>query len=169
MLIYLPIYVMNRMSWIKDTKPEAVRLAKEREITYVPLDGDIAMIADGAGTGMLTLDLIKDEGGNAANFCEMGGMANARITNEFIEVVLANEKAKVLLITLIGGLTRMDEIAEGIAQYIRLHGKTIPIVVRMCGTQEEAGKAILKEIGIEPFDDMAKAVQAAVTIARMVE
>ncbi len=62
----------------------------------------------------------------------------------------------------------MDEIAEGIAQYVRTHNKTIPIVVRMCGTQEEAGRAILKEIGIEPFDDMAKAVQAAVAIARTV-
>ena len=152
----------------KGPKSEAERLAKEREITYVPLDGNIAMIADGAGTGMLTLDLIMDEGGRAANFCEMGGMANARVTNESMEVVLAKENLKVLLITLIGGLTRMDEIAEGIVQYVRTHNKTIPIVVRMCGTQEEAGRAILKEIGIEPFDDMAKAVQAAVAIARTV-
>jgi succinyl-CoA synthetase beta subunit len=149
-------------------KSEAERLANEREITYVPLDGNIAMIADGAGTGMLTLDLIQDEGGCAANFCEMGGLANAKITNESIEVVLANPKAKVLLITLIGGLTRMDEIADGIAQYVRANGKAIPMVVRMCGTQEELGKATLKEIGIEPFDDMAKAVKAAVAIARTV-
>ena len=153
---------------IKDSKTEAERLAKEREITYIPLDGNIAMIADGAGTGMLTLDLIQDEGGRAANFCEMGGLANARITNESIEVVLANPNAKVLLITLIGGLTRMDEIADGIAQYIRAHGKAVPMVVRMCGTHEELGKATLKEIGIEPFDDMAKAVQAIVAIARRV-
>ncbi len=78
----------------KGPKSEAERLAKEREITYVPLDGNIAMIADGAGTGMLTLDLIMDEGGRAANFCEMGGMANARVTNESMEVVLAKENAK---------------------------------------------------------------------------
>jgi succinyl-CoA synthetase beta subunit len=150
----------------KAPKTEAERLAAEREITYVALDGDVAMIADGAGTGMLTLDLIQDEGGRAANFCEMGGLANAKITNESIEVVLANPRAKVLLITLIGGLTRMDEIAEGIDQYVRAHGKSIPMVVRMCGTQEEVGKATLKAIGIEPFDDMAKAVQAAVALAR---
>jgi succinyl-CoA synthetase beta subunit len=152
----------------KGPKTEAERLANEREITYVPLDGNIAMIADGAGTGMLTLDLIQDEGGCAANFCEMGGLANAKITNESIEVVLANPKAKVLLITLIGGLTRMDEIADGIAQYVRANGNAIPMVVRMCGTQEELGKATLKEIGIEPFDDMAKAVKAAVAMARTV-
>jgi len=152
----------------KEPKTEAERLAKEREITYIPLDGNIAMIADGAGTGMLTLDLIQDEGGRAANFCEMGGLANAKITNESIEVVLANPNAKVLLITLIGGMTRMDEIGDGIVQYVRAHGKTIPLVVRMCGTQEEVGKATLKEIEIETFDDMAKAIQAAVAIARTV-
>ena len=152
----------------KKPKTEAERLAEEREITYVQLDGNIAMIADGAGTGMLTLDLIRDEGGYAANFCEMGGLANTKIMNESIEVVLANPKAKVLLITLIGGLTRMDEIAAGIAQYVRAHGKKIPMVVRMCGTQEEVGKATLHEIEIEPFEDLAKAVVAAVAIARTV-
>ena len=150
----------------KAPKTEAERLAAEREITYVALDGDIAMIADGAGTGMLTLDLIQDEGGRAANFCEMGGLANAKITYESIEVVLANPRSKVLLVTLIGGLTRMDEIADGIKQYLSEHSTSVPIVVRMCGTQEEVGKATLKKIGIEPFDDMVKAVQAAVTIAR---
>ncbi len=152
----------------KKPKTEAERLAEEREITYVPLDGNIAMIADGAGTGMLTLDLIRDEGGYAANFCEMGGLANTKIMNESIEVVLANPKAIVLLITLIGGLTRMDEIADGIAQYVRSHGRIVPLVVRMCGTQEEVGKATLHGIGIEPFEDLAKAVKAAVAIARTV-
>jgi succinyl-CoA synthetase beta subunit len=149
-------------------KSEAVRLALEREITYVPLDGNIAMIADGAGTGMLTLDMIQDEGGHSANFCEMGGLANAKITYESIEVVLANPKVAVLLLTLIGGLTRMDEIADGVAQYVKEHGKSVPMVIRMCGTQEEVGKATLRNVGIEPFDDMAKAVQAAVAIARTV-
>ncbi len=150
----------------KAPKTPAERLAKERGITYVALDGDIAMIADGAGTGMLTLDLIRDEGGRAANFCEMGGLANGKIMNESMEAVLANPRAKVLLVTLIGGLTRMDEIADGIAQYIRAHGRTVPMVVRMCGTQEEAGKATLKAVGIDTFDDMAKAVTAAVVMAR---
>jgi succinyl-CoA synthetase beta subunit len=147
-------------------KTPAERLATERGITYITLDGDIAMIADGAGTGMLTLDMIRDEGGQAANFCEMGGLANGKIMNEAMEAVLANPRAKVLLVTLIGGLTRMDEIADGIAQYVSAHGRTVPMVVRMCGTQEEVGKATLKAVGIDTFDDMAKAVYAAVVMAR---
>lgn len=153
-----------------DTAPhtEAERLAKQRGITYVPLGGNIAMIADGAGTGMLTLDLIHEEGGQAANFCEMGGLANAKITFEAMEVVMANPNASVLLMTLIGGMTRMDEIADGVAQYVNAYGKTKPMVIRMCGTQEEAGKATLRSVGIEVYDDMAKAVQAAVAITRTV-
>ena len=143
------------------------KLAKECEITYVPLDGDVAMIADGAGTGMLTLDLIQDCGGKAANFCEMGGLANAEIMEKSIEVVLANPRAAVLLITLIGGMTRMDDMAEGIARYVKGHEVSIPIVVRMCGTQEEAGKAILREVGIVPFDDLSKAVRFAVDLIKV--
>ncbi len=150
---------------VNDQSP-AEKLAKEYGLTYVPLDGDIAMIADGAGTGMLTLDLIQDEGGRAANFCEMGGQANAEYTRKAMEVALANPHARSLLITLIGGLTRMDEIAEGIADYVQSCGLKVPVAVRMCGTQEEAGKAILKSIDLEPYDDMGAAVKAAVAMAK---
>ncbi len=76
----------------------AEQLAAERGVTYVPLDGDIAMIADGAGTGMLTVDLIQDAGGRAANFCELGGHSNAQVMCQGMEVVLANPRAKALLI-----------------------------------------------------------------------
>ena len=76
----------------------AEQLAAERGVTYVPLDGDMAMIADGAGTGMLTVDLIQDAGGRAANFCELGGHSNAQVMCQGMEVVLANPKAKALLI-----------------------------------------------------------------------
>ncbi len=142
------------------------KLAKEYGLTYVPLDGDIAMIADGAGTGMLTLDLVQDEGGRAANFCEMGGQANAEYARKAMEVVLANPRAKSLLITLIGGLTRMDEIASGIEEYVNAFGLRVPVAIRMCGTQEEAGKAILKSVGLDTYDDMTVAVQAAVAMAK---
>jgi succinyl-CoA synthetase beta subunit len=144
----------------------AERLAEERGITFVLLEGDTGLIADGAGTGMLTLDLIQDAGGRAANFCEMGGHANASIMCQAIEVVLANPKVKALLISLIGGLTRMDEMADGIVRHLEQHEAAVPLVVRMCGTQEEAGKATLRAAGIEPFDDLLAAVQCAVERAR---
>lgn len=147
-------------------KTRTEQLAEERDITYVLLDGDIGLIADGAGTGMLTLDLIQDAGGRAANFCEMGGLANADIMCQAVEVVLANPKVKALLITLIGGLTRMDEMADGIVQYLKQNEAPVPMVIRMCGTREEVGKATLREIGMDTFDDLSEAVQSVVGLAR---
>jgi succinyl-CoA synthetase beta subunit len=144
----------------------AERLAEERGIVYVPLDGDVGLIADGAGTGMLALDLIKDAGGRPANFCEMGGLADPQVMAEAIEVVLANLSVRALLITLIGGLTRMDEMAEGIVQYARAHDTAIPIVIRMAGTQEEVGKATLSTAGFGTFDDLPEAVNEVVELSR---
>ena len=144
----------------------AEQLAEEHDLTYVLLDGNVGLIADGAGTGMLGLDLIQDAGGHPANFCEMGGLANAEVMCQAIEVVLANPRVDALLITLIGGLTRMDEIADGIVQYLQQHMVQVPLVIRMCGTQEELGKATLQEAGIEAFDDLPTAVGAVVSLAK---
>ena len=120
----------------RDGRSRSEELAEEKGITYVPLGGDVGMISDGAGTGMLTLDLIQDVGGQAANFCELGGQAGTESVRQALEVVLANPQVKVLLISLIGGLTRMDEVADGIVRYLEQHRRAVPLVIRMCGTQE---------------------------------
>lgn len=146
------------------TRPE--QLAEGTGITYVPLDGNIGMIADGAGTGMLTLDLIHLYGGRASNFCEMGGLSNADTMEKSITVILSDPRVKVLLIGLIGGMTRMDEMADGIVQYLKKADKRPPIVVRMCGTKADEGKARLKEVGIEAYEDLSAAVQDAVVRAK---
>lgn len=146
------------------TQPE--QLAEGTGITYVPLDGNIGMIADGAGTGMLTLDLIHLYGGRASNFCEMGGLSNADTMEKSITVILSDPRVKVLLIGLIGGMTRMDEMADGIVQYLKKADKRPPIVVRMCGTKADVGKARLKEVGIEAYEDLSAAVQDAVVRAK---
>ncbi len=83
-----------------------------------------------------------------------------------IEVVLANPNVKALLITLIGGLTRMDEMAEGIVLFAESYGTTVPTVIRMAGTQEEVGKATLKQAGFGTFDDLPAAVQSVVDLAK---
>jgi len=149
----------------KSGKTVAEQLAEERGITYVPLDGNVGIISDGAGTGMLTLDLTQDVGGQAANFCELGGLAGAESMLQALEVVSANPHVKVVLISLIGGLTRMDEMADGILNYLEQHGKSRPLVIRMCGTKEEVGKARLRTAGIETFEDLETAVRAAVKLA----
>lgn len=147
-------------------RTRAERLAEERNITYVLLDGNVGLITDGAGTGMLALDMIQDAGGRPANFCEMGGLASPDVMRQSIEVVLANPRVKALLIALIGGLTRMDEMAEGIVQYVEAHGAMVPTVIRMAGTRAEVGRATLKGAGIEAFEELPVAVQSVVGLAR---
>ena len=147
-------------------KTEAEQLAEKRSITYVTLGGDIGMISDGAGTGMLTLDLIHDTGGQPANFCELGGLANAESMEQALEIINKNTRVKVILIGLIGGLTRMDDVAEGILNYLKHYRKSKPLIIRMCGTGEEIGKAKLNKAGIEPLVDLEIAVNTAVQQAR---
>jgi succinyl-CoA synthetase beta subunit len=96
----------------------------------------------------------------------MGGLASPEVMCQSIEVVLANPNVKVLLITLIGGLTRMDEMAEGIVLFAESYGTTVPTVIRMAGTQEEVGKATLKQAGFGTFDDLPAAVQSVVDLAK---
>jgi succinyl-CoA synthetase beta subunit len=151
---------------VRTESSAAEALAREKDITYVLLDGNVGLIADGAGTGMAAVDLIKDAGGSPANFCEMGGLADARTIEESMGVVLANPRVQSLLITLIGGLTRMDHMGEGIARYVRTRDLNVPLVVRMCGTKEEVGKRLLREAGLQALDDLQQAVEQAVELAR---
>ena len=134
-------------------------------ITYVPLDGTVGLISDGAGTGMLTLDLIRDEGGAAADFCEMGGLTSPEVMYDAMSAVLSDDKVKSLLVVLIGGFNRMDERAEGIIRYRDERGLNVPIVVRMCGTMEEKGIEMMKEASLATCDDLLTAVKTAVKAA----
>jgi len=143
-------------------RSEPERLSEKYDISYVPLDGNIGIIADGAGTGMLTLDLVKDLGGKPANFCEMGGKAAAEAAEQAMEIVLSNPNVKSLLISLIGGLTRMDQVAEGIDAYLKKHGCHVPVSVRMCGTKAKEGIQILSTHGIDAKADLFVTAKMAV-------
>jgi succinyl-CoA synthetase beta subunit len=137
----------------------------EHTITYVPLDGTVGLVSDGAGTGMLTLDLIKDAGGSAANFCEMGGFTSPQVIYDALTEVLKNPSVKSLLVVLIGGFNRMDEMAEGILRYREDHDLPVPAVIRMCGTLEDVGKDMMKKGGIPTYDELLDAVKTAVALA----
>jgi succinyl-CoA synthetase beta subunit len=139
----------------------------EGTITYVPLDGNIGMISDGAGTGMLSLDLIRDFGGEAADFCEMGGLTSPDVMYQAMETVFnkATKELKSLLVILIGGFNRMDEMAEGIIRYKNDHGLSVPLFVRLCGTMETKGKKMMIDSGLPVFDDLEEAVEKAVMAA----
>lgn len=141
---------------------EAVR---SDTITYVPLDGTVGLISDGAGTGMLSLDLIRDAGGAAADFCEMGGLTNPQVMFDAMSMVLSDVKVKSLLVVLIGGFNRMDEMAEGIIRYREERGLNVPVIVRMCGTMEELGIEMMRKAGLTTCDDLLMSVKNAVAVA----
>lgn len=132
-------------------------------ITFVPLSGDIGLISDGAGTGMLTLDLVGDAGGKVASFCELGGITNAETMHRAMEKTMApGNTVKSLLIVLIGGFNRMDDMANGITRYMSEHNIDIPVFTRMCGTTEEEGFAIMKAHGLRYYTDLMETVRLSV-------
>ncbi|MCC8194864.1 MAG: hypothetical protein LIP28_09495 [Deltaproteobacteria bacterium] len=142
----------------------------EREnntITFVPLCGDVGLISDGAGTGMLALDLVGDAGGTVASFCELGGITTADTMYRAMEKTRApGNTGQSQLIVLSGGFNRMDDMANGITRYMREHAVTVPVFTRMCGTMEEEGFAIMKAHGLQYHTDLMETVRLCVAAAR---
>jgi succinyl-CoA synthetase beta subunit len=140
--------------------------ARKRNLTYVSLDGEVGIIGNGAGLCMGTLDLVQRAGGAAANFCDIGGGAKAEVVENALAVILMNPKVRGVLINVFGGITRGDEVARGLVQARDSLGMTLPLVVRLSGTNEEEGRAILKENGIEPGASGWEAAQKIVELTR---
>jgi succinyl-CoA synthetase beta subunit len=138
--------------------------AKKRGLTYVSLDGDIGIVGNGAGLCMSTLDLVQRAGGKAANFCDIGGGAKADVVENALAVILMNPRVRGVLINVFGGITRGDEVAKGIVTARDRLQMKLPLVVRLSGTREEEGRAILREHGIEPGVSAWEAAQKIVAL-----
>ena len=140
--------------------------ARKRGLTYVHLDGDIGCIGNGAGLTMNTLDLVKQHGGEPADFLDIGGGANAERVRNALEMVLLDPKVRGVFINIFGGITRGDEVARGIiAARDQLHIAK-PLVVRMTGTMEEEGRQLLEAAGIVPAATATVAAEAIVALTR---
>lgn len=137
---------------------------QEEGLPYVELEGNIGCIVNGAGLAMSTMDTLKDLGGEPANFLDIGGGASAKIMEEALEKVVLHKGVKVILINILGGITRCDEIARGILKVI--HKISVPVVVRLRGTNEEEGLNLLKEVGLKGESSMIKAAQAAIALGQ---
>ncbi len=142
------------------------REAKKRSLTYVSLDGEIGVIGNGAGLCMGTLDLVQRAGGKPANFCDIGGGARAEVVQNALEVILMNPRVKGVLLNVFGGITRGDEVARGLVEARDRLGMKVPLVVRLSGTREEEGRAVLKQNGIEPGANAWEAAQKIVALTR---
>jgi succinyl-CoA synthetase beta subunit len=141
--------------------------ARKRGLTYVHLDGDIGCIGNGAGLTMNTLDLVKQHGGEPADFLDIGGGATAERVRNALEMVLLDPKVRGVFINVFGGITRGDEVARGIiAARDELH-ITKPLVVRMTGTMEEEGRKLLQEAGIVPGKNATEAAESIVQLTRV--
>jgi succinyl-CoA synthetase beta subunit len=139
--------------------------ARSMDLTYVELNGDIGIIGNGAGLTMATLDTVMLYGGRAGNFLDLGGGASPDRIGKAVEFVLKDSRVKAIFVNVLGGITRCDDTAKGIIEARMKLGGNKPIVVRMMGTNEEEGKRLLHEAGIETNDTMEEAAQKAVKLA----
>jgi succinyl-CoA synthetase beta subunit len=142
------------------------REAKKRSLTYVSLDGEIGIIGNGAGLCMGTLDLVQRARGRPANFCDIGGGAKAEVVENALAVILMNPRVRGVLMNVFGGITRGDEVARGLVQARDSLGMTLPLVVRLSGTNQEEGRAILQQNRIEPAASGWEAAQKIVELTR---
>jgi succinyl-CoA synthetase beta subunit len=121
------------------------RMAKERGLIYVKLDGDIGILGNGAGLVMSTLDVVAEAGGSPANFLDAGGGSKAEAITSAVEVILSNPKVKAVLFNIFGGITRGDEVARGLIEAFDQIQPEVPFVVRLDGTNDEEGRRLLAE------------------------
>lgn len=139
--------------------------ARKSGLQYVELDGDIAIIGNGAGLVMATLDVIAHFGGRPANFLDVGGGASVEMMEKALDIALS-KPVKGLFINVFGGITRCDDIAKGLANYKREKNITVPMVVRLIGTNEGNGRTILKKNGISALDSMEAGAKRIVELVR---
>ena len=140
----------------KSQEDETEVLASQHDLNYVTMDGNIGCMVNGAGLAMATMDVIKLNGGEPANFLDVGGGANKeRVTTAF-KLILSSDKVKAIFVNIFGGIVRCDMIAEGIIAAVKEVGVKVPVIVRLEGTNVEEGKKLLKESGLAiiPADDI---------------
>ncbi len=137
-------------------------------LNYIALDGNIGCMVNGAGLAMATMDLIKLHGGEPANFLDVGGGATAERVAEAFKLITSSEQVRAILVNIFGGIVRCDLIAEGIIQAVREVGLSLPVVVRLEGTNVETGRQLLAESGLNlvAVDDLDEAARTAVQLAK---
>jgi succinyl-CoA synthetase beta subunit len=145
------------------------RMARERDLTYVKLDGDIGILGNGAGLVMSTLDVVAQYGGAPANFLDAGGGSKAEAITSAVEVILSNPNVKAVLFNIFGGITRCDEVANGLVEAFNTIKPTVPFVVRLDGTNDVEGRKILAEAAlpnVHTATTMNEAAEKVVELAK---
>jgi succinyl-CoA synthetase beta subunit len=143
--------------------------AREAGLSFIKLDGNIGCIVNGAGLAMATMDLVKHYGGEPANFLDIGGSSNPEKVLTAMRIILREPGIRAILINIFGGITRCDDVATGIVAAFRELHPTVPVVVRLTGTNEAAARKILKEVELETAPTLDAVVQKAIQLAGLSE
>ena len=163
------LYRHPEIAAMRDTSEEDPRdvEASKHGLNYIGLDGNIACLVNGAGLAMATMDIIKFYGGNPANFLDVGGSATEDQVTEAFKILVSDKNVRAILVNIFGGIARNDVIAQGIINAAKTVKLTVPLVVRLEGTNVEEGKRLLKEsrLSLITADDLADAAQKAVKAA----
>ena len=164
------LFRQQRLEGWRDAAQEDIseRQAREYDLNYVSLDGNIACLVNGAGLAMATMDLIKLHGGEPANFLDVGGGVTAEKVKEAFKIILANSNVEAVLVNIFGGIVHCDLIAEGIIAVVREVGVTVPVVVRLEGTNVRKGRKLLSDsaLDIEPAKDLTEGASKVVDLAK---
>jgi len=140
--------------------------ARNANLTFIKLDGDVGCVVNGAGLAMATMDLVKYYGGEPANFLDIGGSSNPEKVVNALRIITADANVKAILFNIFGGITRTDDVANGIVTATKANPLKVPIVIRLTGTNEEIAVKILQDNGFSASSDMDEAVQQAVALAK---
>jgi succinyl-CoA synthetase beta subunit len=155
---------------LRDTTEEDEKeiAAKEWDLAYIPLDGTIGCMVNGAGLAMATMDIIKLYGEEPANFCDVGGGAGKEKVAAAFKIIMKDPKVKGILVNIFGGIMRCDVIAEGVLAAVKETNLSVPLVVRLEGTNAELGKQIIRDSGLNviPANDLDDAAQKIVAAVR---
>jgi succinyl-CoA synthetase beta subunit len=144
--------------------PAEVR-AREAGLTFIKLDGNVGCVVNGAGLAMATMDLVKYYGGEPANFLDIGGSSNPEKVVAALDIITTDKNVRSILFNIFGGITRTDDVANGIVTATQTSPLTVPIVIRLTGTNENLAVEILRKHGYSAMTDMDEAVQRAVELA----
>jgi succinyl-CoA synthetase beta subunit len=144
------------------------RLARDKGLSYVKLDGDIGCIVNGAGLAMATMDLIKHYGGEPANFLDIGGSSNPEKVTAALRIITSESHVRAILFNIFGGITRCDDVANGIVASLQESPLSVPLVIRLTGTNEDKARQILSGFGLGATTSMDEAVQMVIARAQEV-
>ncbi len=164
------LYRHPDLAEMRDVSQEDAREAEaaEHDLSYITLDGDIGCMVNGAGLAMGTMDLVKLHGGDPANFLDVGGAATAERVTEAFKLILSGDSVRAILVNIFGGIVRCDLIAEGIIKAVNEVGVSVPVVVRLEGTNAEEGRRMLQDADMDltAADNLTDAAQKVVGAAR---